>query len=99
MIMTSSMTSSPAPIGRLGVMPKKTDKTADRDETLTFINTGLDLIMNDDGISFLEYTHLYTSVYNYCTSSGMHRGPKGNYRCMFYKHHLALNSKLNHDFP
>ena len=90
------MTSFPAPIGRLGVMP---NKTADRDETLTFINKGLDLIMNDDGISILEYTEIYTSVYNYCTSSGMHRGTEVKFRCMFHKHHLALNSKLNHNFP
>ena len=80
------MTSSPAPISRLGVMP---NNTADLDEIWTFLNTGIDLIMNDDGVtvSFLEYTDLYTSVYNYFWSTKWHGRLDGN-RCMFHKRHL-----------
>ena len=81
MIMTSSMTSSPAPIGRLGVMP---NKTASLEEIL---KTGIDLIMNDDGLSFSEYTDLYTSIYNYYWSN-IKIGRLVENRCMFHKRHL-----------
>ncbi|GLB34233.1 putative cullin family protein [Lyophyllum shimeji] len=48
-------------------------KTADLDETWAFLNDGVDLIMTrlETGLSFPAYTNLYTTVYNYCTSTKM----------------------------
>ncbi|KAJ7202549.1 Cullin [Mycena pura] len=55
-------------------------KTADLDETWTFLTAGVDHIMNkiDEGLSFTSYTSLYTAVYNYCTSTKMHGKLEGN---------------------
>ncbi len=62
---------------------KMPPKTADLDETWAFLNAGVDHIMNDleKGLSFTGYTSLYTTVYNYCTSTKMHGRLDGN-RCM-----------------
>ena len=48
------------------------------------MNQGVDHIMNklDTGLNFPSYTNLYTTVYNYCTSTKMHGRLDGN-RCMF----------------
>ena len=87
------MASSPAPSGPFAVMP---NKTADLDETWTFLNAGVDHIMNniEEGLSFTAYTNLYTTVYNYCTSTKMHGRLDGN-RCMLPIPSI-LNSELNH---
>lgn len=63
---------------------KMPPKTADLDETWAFLNAGVDHIMNDleKGLSFAGYTSLYTTVYNYCTSTKMHGRLDGN-RCTF----------------
>ncbi|KDR84230.1 hypothetical protein GALMADRAFT_55074 [Galerina marginata CBS 339.88] len=55
-------------------------KTADLDETWAFLNAGVDHIMNhlERGLSFTGYTSLYTTVYNYCTSTKMHGRLDGN---------------------
>ncbi|KAF8914411.1 Cullin [Gymnopilus junonius] len=55
-------------------------KTADLDETWAFLNNGVDHIMNnlEKGLSFTGYTGLYTTVYNYCTSTKMHGRLDGN---------------------
>jgi len=70
------------------VMPSK---TADLDETWTFLSAGVDHIMNniEEGLSFTGYTNLYTTVYNYCTSTKMHGRLDGN-RCTF---HMRLRSQ------
>ena len=63
---------------------KMPPKTADLDETWTFLNAGIDHIMNHlehwQDLSFAGYTALYTTVYNYCTSTKMHGRLDGN-RC------------------
>ncbi len=53
---------------------KAPSRTADLEETWTYLNAGVDHIMNtlDKGLSFTAYTNLYTTVYNYCTSTKMH---------------------------
>ncbi|KAJ7098549.1 Cullin [Mycena belliarum] len=55
-------------------------KTADLDETWTFLTAGVDHIMTklETGLSFAGYTSLYTTVYNYCTSTKMHGKLEGN---------------------
>ncbi|KAJ7048039.1 hypothetical protein C8F01DRAFT_966204, partial [Mycena amicta] len=55
-------------------------KTADLDETWTFLTAGVEHIMNKlhEGLSFAGYTSLYTTVYNYCTSTKMHGKLEGN---------------------
>ena len=77
----------PAP-GPFAVMP---NKAADLDETWAFLNAGVDHIMNniEEGLSFAGYTNLYTTVYNYCTSTKMHGRLDGS-RCMIP---LSLGSK------
>lgn len=49
-------------------------RTADLDETWNFLNEGVDHIMTrlEQGLSFTGYTSLYTTVYNYCTSTKLH---------------------------
>ncbi|KAJ7455823.1 Cullin [Mycena latifolia] len=55
-------------------------KTADLDETWAFLTAGVDHIMTklEEGLSFAGYTSLYTTVYNYCTSTKMHGKLEGN---------------------
>ncbi|KAF8204573.1 Cullin [Pholiota molesta] len=55
-------------------------KAADLEETWAYLNAGVDHIMNDleKGLSFTGYTSLYTTVYNYCTSTKMHGRLDGN---------------------
>jgi cullin 1 len=57
-------------------------KQADLAETWLYLNAGVDHIMNtlEKGLSFAGYTNLYTTVYNYCTSTKMHGRMDGN-RC------------------
>ncbi|KAJ7623344.1 ubiquitin-protein ligase [Roridomyces roridus] len=66
--------STPAPFS---TMPPK---TADLDETWKFLTAGVDHIMNklEEGLSFAGYTSLYTTVYNYCTSTKLHGKLEGN---------------------
>ncbi|KAJ7804409.1 ubiquitin-protein ligase [Mycena olivaceomarginata] len=66
--------STPAPFTQ---MPPK---TADLDETWAFLTAGVDHIMTklETGLSFAGYTSLYTTVYNYCTSTKMHGKLEGN---------------------
>ncbi|KAM6496298.1 Cullin [Amanita muscaria] len=49
-------------------------KTADLEETWTYLVEGVNHIMTrlEQGLSFTAYTNLYTTVYNYCTSTRMH---------------------------
>ena len=91
------MTSSPAPSGPFAVMP---NKTADLDETWTFLNAGVDHIMNniEEGLSFTGYTNLYTTVYNYCTSTKMHGRLDGN-RCMLHTRPLLSKPKAESRLP
>ncbi|KAF5388288.1 hypothetical protein D9615_000826 [Tricholomella constricta] len=55
-------------------------RSADLDETWAFLNDGVDLIMTrlETGLSFPAYTNLYTTVYNYCTSTRMSGKMDGN---------------------
>jgi cullin 1 len=55
------------------VLTKPPSRTADLEETWNFLNIGVDHIMNnlEAGLSFANYTNLYTCVYNYCTSTKM----------------------------
>jgi len=57
-------------------------KQADLAETWTYLNAGVDHIMNtlEKGLSFAGYTNLYTTVYNYCTATKMNGKIDGN-RC------------------
>ncbi|KAF8651092.1 hypothetical protein AX16_004892 [Volvariella volvacea WC 439] len=52
---------------------KMPDRTADLEETWDYLNNGVDHIMTklEEGLSFKSYTSLYTTVYNYCTSTKM----------------------------
>ncbi|KAG6811936.1 hypothetical protein H0H92_005165 [Tricholoma furcatifolium] len=61
----------------IGPMPSK---TADLEETWAYLTEGVDLIMNrlETGLSFPAYTNLYTTVYNYCTSTKMAGKPDNN---------------------
>ncbi|KAJ4466476.1 Cullin [Lentinula edodes] len=63
--MASSSSSSP--------FTKPPARAADLDETWAFLSQGVDHIMNklDTGMNFDSYTNLYTTVYNYCTSTKM----------------------------
>ena len=65
---------------------KMPPKTADLDETWAFLNAGVDHIMNhlEQGLSFAGYTALYTTVYNYCTSTKMHGRLDGNRSEFFF---------------
>ncbi|KAJ7765141.1 ubiquitin-protein ligase [Mycena olivaceomarginata] len=67
-------TSTPAPFTQ---MPPK---TADLDEIWPFLTAGVDHIMTklETGLSFAGYMSLYTTVYNYCTSTKMHGKLEGN---------------------
>ncbi|KAF5322714.1 hypothetical protein D9619_000259 [Psilocybe cf. subviscida] len=53
---------------------KMPPKQAELAETWTYLEGGVDHIMNhlEQGLSFTGYTSLYTTVYNYCTSTKMH---------------------------
>ncbi|KAF8808589.1 Cullin repeat-containing protein [Phlegmacium glaucopus] len=55
-------------------------KMADFDEKWTFLNAGVDHIMNHpkQGLPFARYNQLYTTVYNCCTSTKMHGRLDGN---------------------
>ena len=79
---TTMASSAPAPPAS-GAFAVMASRTADLDETWTFLNAGVDHIMNniEEGLSFAGYTNLYTTVYNYCTSTKMHGRLDGN-RCM-----------------
>ena len=59
-------------------------KQADLAETWKYLNAGVDHIMNtlENGLSFAGYTNLYTTVYNYCTSTKM-QGKMDGTRCEF----------------
>ncbi|PBK67093.1 ubiquitin-protein ligase [Armillaria solidipes] len=48
-------------------------KTADLADTWAFLNPGVDHIMSnlEAGLTFANYTNLYTATYNYCTSTKM----------------------------
>ncbi|KAK7470072.1 ubiquitin ligase (cullin) of SCF [Stygiomarasmius scandens] len=60
---------------------KPPPRTADLEETWAFLINGVDHIMNriDTGLTFPNYTSLYTTVYNYCTSTKM-QGKQDNNR-------------------
>ncbi|KAF9463083.1 Cullin [Collybia nuda] len=55
-------------------------RLADLDETWTYLTQGVDHIMTrlETGLSFVDYTSLYSTVYNYCTSTKMHGNLEGN---------------------
>ncbi|KXN86112.1 Cullin-1 [Leucoagaricus sp. SymC.cos] len=65
------MTQSTGPESRFPNMP---GKSADLDQTWAYLVIGVDHIMIriEAGLSFADYTNLYTTVYNYCTSTKMH---------------------------
>ena len=71
------MATVPAMVSRFSAMPSR---TADLDETWMFLNRGVDHIMIhlNEGLSFPDYTSLYTTVYNYCTSTRMQGRTDGN---------------------
>lgn len=70
---------------------KMPPKTADLAETWSYLNGGVDHIMNtlEKGLSFAAYTNLYTTVYNYCTSTKMH-GKVDSTRCGFLTQFIGL---------
>ncbi|KAL1716976.1 Cullin [Schizophyllum commune] len=59
---------------------KVPSRTADLNETWDFLNRGVEHIMLhlEKGLSFSHYTNLYTTVYNYCTSTKMQGKLEGN---------------------
>nr|GAT58085.1 ubiquitin-protein ligase [Mycena chlorophos] len=73
--MATSASSSSS--NQFATMPPKTAELA---ETWQYLATGVDHIMNKlhEGLSFAGYTSLYTTVYNYCTSTKMHGKLEGN---------------------
>lgn len=76
--LNSIMPTTPAPINN--AFTNMPPRTADLDETWAFLNDGVDHIMTrlETGLSFAGYTSLYTTVYNYCTSTKMHGKLDGN---------------------
>ncbi|KAJ8072146.1 ubiquitin ligase (cullin) of SCF [Marasmius tenuissimus] len=56
-----------------GPFAKPPPRTADIHETWAFLDIGVDHIMTklEEGLTFPNYTALYTVVYNYCTSTKM----------------------------
>lgn len=57
-------------------------RTADLEETWAYLNGGVEHIMTNFelGLSFKGYTSLYSTVYNYCTSTKMHGKLEGGAR-------------------
>ncbi|KAF5333224.1 hypothetical protein D9611_002822 [Ephemerocybe angulata] len=55
-------------------------RTADLEETWAYLSRGVEHIMTNFelGLSFKGYTSLYSTVYNYCTSTKMHGKLDGN---------------------
>ncbi|KAH6902807.1 ubiquitin-protein ligase [Coprinopsis sp. MPI-PUGE-AT-0042] len=55
-------------------------RTADLEETWAYLNNGVEHIMTNFelGLSFKGYTSLYSTVYNYCTSTKMQGKMDGN---------------------
>jgi cullin 1 len=60
--------------------PPMPARTADLEETWTYLTKGVDHIMTtlETGLSFSDYTSLYTAIYNFCTSTKMHGKLEGN---------------------
>ncbi|EEB95788.1 hypothetical protein MPER_05187 [Moniliophthora perniciosa FA553] len=60
-----------------GVFANPPSRTAELDETWAFLDKGVDHIMNrlEEGMTFPNYTALYTTVYNFCTSAKMTSKP------------------------
>jgi cullin 1 len=55
-------------------------RTADLEEIWVYLHRGVDHIMTkpNEGLSFLDYTRLYSTVYNYSTTMRMTRSTSGN---------------------
>jgi len=55
-------------------------RSAELEETWGYLYDGVEHIMLrlEQGLSFTAYTNLYTTVYNYCTSTKMHTKPDGH---------------------
>jgi cullin 1 len=66
--------------------PNMPPRTADLDETWAFLSRGVEHIMTNFelGLSFKGYTNLYSTVYNYCTSTKMHGKLDGNRSTCFW---------------
>ncbi|KAH9482249.1 Cullin-1 [Psilocybe cubensis] len=75
--MLSTPSAPPTVPNDFSTMPPR---NAELDETWAYLNQGVDHIMNnlEKGLSFAGYTSLYTTVYNYCTSTKMHGRLDGN---------------------
>lgn len=60
-------------------------RTADLEETWAYLNNGVEHIMTNFelGLSFKGYTSLYSTVYNYCTSTKMQGKMDGNRSALF----------------
>ncbi|KAF9000248.1 ubiquitin-protein ligase [Cyathus striatus] len=74
------MASTSKPPAVQNQFPPMPPRTADLEETWTFLNMGVDHIMTklEHGLQFADYTSLYTTVYNYCTSTKMQGKLEGN---------------------
>lgn len=72
-----NQTNPMASTSTIGSMPSK---TADLEETWAYLSNGVDLIMNrlETGLSFPDYSSLYSTVYNYCTSTKLAGRQDGN---------------------
>lgn len=92
----------PAPKTPYSTMPPK---TADLEETWAFLNTGVDHIMTrlDTGLSFPDYTNLYSTVYNFCTSTKMHGKMDGNrskrHKFVLISYSAELRSQISWSQP
>lgn len=71
---TTTMAQKNTPLAVASRFPNMPGKTADLDQTWAYLTSGVDHIMTniEAGLSFADYTNLYTTVYNYCTSTKMH---------------------------
>jgi len=68
--------------------PNMPGKSADLDQTWEYLVIGVDHIMTllEAGLSFVDYTNLYTAVYNYCTSTKMHSRMDSGSRSAHFVH-------------
>jgi hypothetical protein len=76
-------------------------KSADLDQTWAYLTSGVDHIMTrmEAGLSFADYTNLYTTVYNYCTSTKMHSRMDAGNRSPCFFHDRPANDECSLFFP
>ena len=69
-----------APAAEPSYLTSIPNRGAELEETWSYLYDGVEHIMLrlEQGLSFTAYTNLYTTVYNYCTSTKMQTKPDGH---------------------